>query len=106
MPRRCDSTLANRRLAPSLSSCATLSRSFTGDTGTTRVPSDCFSGPYNETCNLAPETALIGDVLRYEAFLPQDPSVLSTVTVTSCVGAANLYLCQPFSTAGGGTKCK
>lgn len=85
---------------------------YTGNTGTTRISQDCFSGPFNETCKTDPDTAGMGDVLRYEAFLPQDPGVMSTVTVTSCVGGATMYLCAPFGNAGGaggsgqGTKCK
>jgi hypothetical protein len=77
---------------------------YTGNTGTTRVPVDCFSGPYNETCKLPAETAQVGDILRYEALLPQDTTTLSTVTVTACVGSASVYVCTPF--APGGTKCK
>lgn len=79
---------------------------YTGNTGTQRVSQDCFSGPYNQTCKLPVETALIGDLLRYEAFLPQSPAVTSSVTVTSCVGSATLYVCNPFATANGGTKCR
>lgn len=79
---------------------------YSGDTGTTRVPVDCFSDAFNETCALPVETLALNDVARYEALLPTDGATPGSVALTSCLGTASLFVCLPFANGPRSSKCK